>query len=145
MCLCSYHLHNVADMVGSLVFIFLIVQLLLAFVRPHPPEKGTPKTAIRAAWEAVHRTLGPIIMFMGMANVFVGLIMVDAPGWTFATLSLVISSVVVGWVTFAAAAARLSLPRPIESQCCYANHVSLTLLLHAVRTTDWHQLPQPAS
>lgn len=112
--MCLSRPRTMADMVGSLVFIFLLLQLLLAFVRPHPPENGAPKSAIRAAWEAFHRTIGPIIIFMGMANVFVGLIMVDAPGWSFAILSLAISAMVGAWVTTAAAATRLG-PRHLSN------------------------------
>ena len=73
--------------------------MLLAFARPHPPLEGKERSSLRMVWEAVHMTMGPIVTFMGAANVFTGLVMVNAPKYAYGLVSITIAANCFAWVS----------------------------------------------
>lgn len=51
-------------LIGLIVFWLVLLQTLGGIFRPHTPEKGEAKTAIRGYWEIGHRVLGITIVLM---------------------------------------------------------------------------------
>ena len=59
--------------IGITVMAVGLFQPLNAFLRPHAPEAGAPKGAIRAGWEILHKGIGYIITVTALYNVFLGM------------------------------------------------------------------------
>jgi len=61
--------------IGLTVFIFALFQPIIAFFRPHAPdkEKGETKSTARLAFEIVHTTIGVVTLYLGMGNCISGL------------------------------------------------------------------------
>ena len=52
-------------LVGLIMFWLVLLQTLGGIFRPHNPEKGETKTAIRGFWEIGHKVLGATALIMG--------------------------------------------------------------------------------
>ena len=59
--------------IGLVVFIFALLQPVIAYFRPHPPKKGEERTPGRWAFEILHISIGVVTLYLGMANCVSGL------------------------------------------------------------------------
>jgi len=59
--------------IGLTVFIFALLQPIIAFFRPHPPKKGEERTPGRWAFEIAHVSIGVVTLYLGMGNCVSGL------------------------------------------------------------------------
>merc|ERR1712037_870256 len=57
------------------------LQPLNAILRPHRPEEGQAKTWKRAAWERMHKGLGWLAVALGILNLVLGLMLLEAKSY----------------------------------------------------------------